>query len=297
MVEISCILCGNNRSVVEKFPQTFSENQLTPAVFSARRITEHWHYRIVKCTTCSMVFSSPILPENKLLELYTESAVTYEKEIEYITESYAQHLKPFLSKIQKFDTAIEIGCGNGFFLEWLKGIGFKSVIGFEPSKGAVEKAKDWLKPHINQCFFEQDKSLLPESVDLICSFQTLDHIVEPFQMLEKCRNMLCKGGLAYFITHNEHALQASILGSKSPIYDIEHIYLFNKITLWKIFEKAGFEVVSIGSVKNTYSLDYWINMTPLIGKRFLKYIVNLLKINKINISIKAGNIWIVAIKK
>jgi len=294
MGELSCVLCGHNRDTSEKYPRTFSEEKLTPAVFSARRVTEHWHYRILTCRTCSMVFSSPILSHDRLFELYGESTVTYSREIAHITQSYARHLKPYLAYIQSRETALEIGCGNGFFLEWLKTIGFKELIGFEPSVGAISNAPEWLKPRIKQCFFERDESLPPASIDFICSFQTLDHITAPLATLDKCRRLLCKGGLAYFITHNERALQARLLGEKSPIFDIEHIYLFNKKTLRKLFEKAGFEIIDIFSVRNTYSLQYWLAMTPIPMKRFFLSILNRTGTRNLPLSLHAGNIGIVA---
>ncbi len=294
MEELSCILCGHNRTAVEKYPQTFSEKNLTPAVFSARRITEHWHYRILQCKACSMVFSSPVLPQSRLIELYEKSAVTYSKEIENITFSYARHLKPYFPLIANRGTALEIGCGNGFFLEWLKNQGFNDVSGFEPSTQARENSPEGIRPKIRQCFFELDDSVEPSSIDLICSFQTLDHVLNPLITIKKCRNLLCKGGLAYFITHNERALQARLLGEKSPIFDIEHIYLFNKKTLRNLFEINGFEIIDVFSVRNTYSLGYWLTMTPLPVKRFFISVCNSTGMNKLPCSLHAGNIGIIA---
>jgi SAM-dependent methyltransferase len=294
MEDLHCIICGHNRSVHEKYSQTFSDELLTPAIFSARRITEHWHYRILRCATCSLVFSSPVLSQKRLQELYGESTITYTKEIANITRSYARHLQPYINSIPNRATALEIGCGSGFFLEWLKTIGFCNLIGFEPSAAAVSDAPGWLRPNIRQIFFEQDESFKPGSVDLICSFQTLDHLKTPLQTLEKCRRLLCKGGLAYFITHNERALQARLLGEKSPIFDIEHIYLFNKKTLRAIFEKAGFEVIDIVSVRNTYSLIYWMTMTPMPMKRFLLLAFRFFGILNMPLSLHAGNIGVIA---
>lgn len=296
MEDLHCVICGHNCSVREKYPQSFSEKMLTPAVFSARRITEHWHYRIMRCAACSLVFSSPVLSQKRLQELYGKSTITYMKEIANITRSYARHLQPYIGSIPNRATALEIGCGSGFFLEWLKTIGFTDLIGFEPSAAAVSNAPDWLRPNIRQCFFEQDESLQPGSLDLICSFQTLDHLMTPLQTLEKCHTLLCKGGLAYFITHNERALQARLLGEKSPIFDIEHIYLFNKKTLRALMEKAGFEVVDIVSVRNTYSLIYWMTMTPIPLKRLFLRAFQFFGILNIPLSLHAGNIGVIARK-
>ena len=51
--------------------------------------------------------------------------------------------------------------------------------------------------------------------------------------------------------------------NKSPIYDVEHIYLFNKNTLRLIFEKNKFSNLKIFNVSNYYPFSYWITMLPI----------------------------------
>jgi SAM-dependent methyltransferase len=203
-------------------------------------------------------------------------------------------LEPYLSAIPRKATAVEIGCGSGFFLEWLGTAGFDNLIGYEPSAAATASAPDAIRPRLRQCFFEVDESLPPGSVDLICSFQTLDHLTAPLRTLEKCRSLLYPGGTAFFITHNERALQARLLGEKSPIIDIEHIYLFNRKTLRLVFERAGFDVIDVISIQNTYSLLYWLSMTPIPLKGLARSAIRFLGLQDMPISLHAGNIGIIA---
>ena len=88
-------------------------------------------------------------------------------------------------------------------------------------------------------------------------------------MLEKAYKLLRPGGVIYVIVHNEQAFQARLFGKRSPIYDVEHIYLFNSSTLPMICRKAGFEPVRTFNVANTYPLEYWLRMSPLPGKAVL----------------------------
>ncbi len=236
-----CLLCGTNSHTKVKFPQNFSEKDLTADIFSARRTTEHYHYQLLECQNCSSVFSSPILPYAKIASLYQHSKQNYDKETSFIAESYIQYIKENLGLFQGREKALEIGCGSGFFLKELEKAGFTTVYGVEPSEEAVSKSGD-LKENIFTGFFE-NASYPENSFDLITCFQTLDHLIDPLSVLKKILQLLKPGGLAYLIMHNEKSLQARLFGEKSPIYDVEHIYLFNKKTLPLLCQKAGFTTV------------------------------------------------------
>jgi len=133
---------------------------------------------------------------------------------------------------------------------------------------------------------------------LICFFQTLDHIIDPNSFLSNCRDILKTNGEIFCIVHNSNSLLANILGEKTPIFDIEHTYLYNKKTLRKIFEKNKFKIVREFNIKNEYSLKYWVRLFPT-GKKIkniLEKIIKLLKLEKVTLKIGAGNIGIVARK-
>jgi SAM-dependent methyltransferase len=56
----------------------------------------------------------------------------------------------------------------------------------------------WSKEGIMYCNFD-DMSKLPEnSVDLIVSYDTLEHVREPRKLLDQCHRILRNGGLAFF---------------------------------------------------------------------------------------------------
>ena len=156
-----------------------------------------------------------------------------------------------------------MAASNGFFLEELKDRGFNQVIGFEPSVEARQAAHPSVRDSITTGFFEGRKSIPVTTLDLVCAFQTLDHLSDPRAMVQACFDVLSPGGLVYFVMHDVEALQARILRDKSPIIDIEHIYLFNRKTLGRLVTEAGFRVEALGDLKNSYPLAYWIDHVPL----------------------------------
>lgn len=292
-IETKCILCGCNENTVVKYPQSFSHEDISHETFSARRETEHYHYRFLKCT-CGQVFSSPVLPASELAELYRGSKLTYSNEASAIAGTYIRYLREHEQLLAGKRSALEIGCGNGFFLRELLNVGFECVAGVEPSEDAVSKAGDLSKSIF--CGFFEDACFAPNSFDLICCFQTLDHVIDPMGVLSKCHSLLRPGGLLYVIVHNEHAPQARLFGEKSPIYDVEHVYLFSTKTLAKVCEGAGLEPVRTFGVCNTYPLDYWLRMSPLPGKAVLRSAARILRIGQLRMTIPAGNIGIISRK-
>ena len=288
-----CLFCQDKEDLVELYPQTFTDQDLTPEVFSARRITEHFHYAIVRCRNCGLVFSREILPDEILSRLYSQSNVTFGEYMDIIRRDYWRSLAPFMDGVHRGE-ALEIGCSTGFFLEELLAQGFQDVCGCEPSIEAKEMAGTCVRGNITSGFFKEG---LYENrrFDLVCSFQTLDHLGDPVKVIRISNDILKPGGLAYFITHNVDGLQAKILGEKSPIIDVEHVYLFNKVTLRRLLEMTGFEVMDVSNVRNSYPLEYWLKMFPLAKtvKNVMRNSFKRLGLSSVPVPLKAGNIYIV----
>lgn len=287
-----CLFCTDHELIEALYPQTFSIDDLTPEVFSARRTTEHFHYAIVRCRNCGLVFSRDILPEETLSRLYAQSTVTFAEYTDIIRKDYWRCIESHLSSGNK-GAALEIGCSSGFFLEELMDRDFEKIYGCEPSVKAKEMARPDVGPCITAGFFT-DNLYAPDMFDLVCSFQTLDHLTDPLAVLRAIYRIVKPGGLVYFVTHDVDAFQAKLLGKKSPIMDIEHIYLFNKSTLRRLLETTGFNVLEIAGLRNSYPLDYWVKMFPLpTGVRnSARKMLKRLGIGPLRLPLRAGNIFV-----
>jgi SAM-dependent methyltransferase len=195
----------------------------------------------------------------------------------------------------RFGSALEIGCSSGFFLEELQARGFGDVRGCEPSREAKALAAPSVRDGIHTGFF--GNGTYPDGTfDLICSFQTLDHIGDPLAVLETCLRKLKPGGLLYLIVHDADGLQARLFGEKSPIIDVEHVYLFNRKTLRLAAEKAGFAPLGVFPIANSYPLEYWLTHAPVPGKRAWLAAAKALGLAGLRPPLRAGNIGIVARK-
>jgi len=298
LISTRCAICQTEGNATELYPSNFDLEAFNPAVFSARRLPDRIHYRMVKCKTCGLVRSDPIADSQTLARLYAQSSFNYTSEIANLRLTYGHYLTTLLNDYYaKKGALLEIGCGNGFFLEEAIHQGYKFVQGVEPSIAAVEKASPQVRPLII-CNVLQPGLFEAERFDVICMFQVLDHIPDPGFLLDECYRVLKPAGLMLSINHNVESVSAKFLKENSPIVDIEHTYLYSPATMFRIFDTHGFKVMHIDSVYNKYSAYYIIKLAPLL-KVMKRMVLKLLKnspLGRIHLSVRLGNLYLVAQK-
>lgn len=295
---VKCAICGVDDSQ-KLYPANFSVKDLTRQTFSARRIPDRVHYRIVCCKRCGLVYSNPILDPKTITSLYKESSITYEEQQDDLSRTYGKYLarvRPLMSS-RSDPKLLEIGCGNGFFLEYLRNNGWTDVWGVEPSSSATLSAPTALKRRLVNSILRPN--LFPkDSFDYICAFQTLDHVTDPNKFLRICWQLLKPGGKMLLINHDVSSWSAKILGEKSPIIDIEHIYLFDPYTMKLILRKNRFTAVDVFRVTDRHRLGYWVRMVPFpqASKRLALWILARTGLSRLPVNFPAGNLGVVAEK-
>lgn len=292
-----CAICGEEDNAAELWPATFDPRAFSARVFSARRLPDRVHYRIVRCNSCGLVRSDPVADELLLADLYKVSTFEYGDEVDAIQATYARALGWLEARSQRSEALLEIGCGNGFFLQQALRQGWHEVRGVEPSADAVAKA-----PVAVQGMIEQDvmrDGLFPsESFDAVCLFQVLDHISTPVELLEECLRVLRPGGHILALNHNVSAWSARLLGERSPIVDIEHTYLYSPATMRALFSKCGFVDARLHTVRNTYSLTYLAQLVPLpaSAKSWSLRRLRTSRLGSIQVTVPLGNLCLIARK-
>jgi len=288
-----CALCETDQWDQPIYSEKLPPGSFTDEKFSARRVPDRVHYRMVRCRKCGSLRSNPVLSDDELDRLYLASRMTYGDEAAYAGETYATYLRQCLSLLPERGRLLEIGCGTGFFLERALELGFNEVFGIEPSRDAIEQASERVRPHIRNGSFRE--GLWPDaSFDIICGFQVFDHLAHPKEVLQVCRRALRPGGLTFWIHHDTSAWTNRLLGEASPIVDVEHVYLFDPRTMSSLLEKNGFEVLRAFPVRNRYPLYYWISLAPLPRPIKDRCIRMFRRLGSLPISWNAGNFGIVA---
>lgn len=292
-----CAICGTEGLSTELYPANFDPDAFRPEVFSARRLPDRVHYRLVRCDACGLVRSDPVADTAVLARLYAQSTFDYSEEVAHLRRTYGRYLGRLGRYSDRKGALLEIGCGNGFFLEEALAQGFASVRGVEPSAGAIERARPDVRPHL-VCDVMRRGLLDGASFDAVCMFQVLDHIPDPGALLEECLRVLRPGGLALCLNHNVAGVSARLLGERSPIVDIEHTYLYSPATATRLFSERGFRVREAGGVFNRYSLHYLMRLIPLPDgvKRPLLAALARSGVGRLPLVVPLGNLYLIAQK-
>ena len=292
-----CAICGTEGNAQELYPANFDDEAFTAEVFSARRLPDLVHYRIVRCYRCGLVRSDPVIDQEALAKLYLQSALTYARDIPNLRRTYGKYLRKLEKYRNQKECFLEIGCGNGFLLEEALLQGYKKVLGVEPSKSAVEQASPALKNLIYNDMMRP--GLISQRVDSIGMFQLFDHIPNPNEFLATCSDALIPGGLILCFNHNIQAVSARVLGERSPIIDIEHTFLYSPGTIRKLFEKNGFKVLEVGSARNFVNALSLLRLVPFprnFKTRLLSLLEHRPRLGQVNLSLPLGNLFIIAQK-
>lgn len=297
MITRACPLCGSSDTGNVFAEANFELDRLDSFAFASRKMPEYMHYRLIDCPTCDLLYASPVPREDYLAEGYGEAAYDSGVEAHYAAATYANTLSSFIERLPDRHGALDIGTGDGAFLECLLEHGFDGVVGVEPSRAPIAAAREDVRPLIREGIFRGD-DFSPESFSLVTCFQTLEHLNDPLEMTREVRQLLKPGGAAFFICHNRRALSAQLMGRKSPIFDIEHLQLFSPRSARYLLEQTGFTNVGVMKIVNRYPLRYWLRLVPLPQdmKRPLIAALDRIGVGGWSLSVPVGNIAVVGFK-
>jgi SAM-dependent methyltransferase len=292
-----CPISGEQDDATQIYAANFDTSLLSPAVFSARRLPDGIHYRIVRSNRSGLVRSDPIADTAVVYELYAQSSFDYGEEVPSLKKTYGRYLERVCALGCERGSLLDIGCGNGFFLECALESGFRDVRGIEPSHRAVDEAPRGLRERIVRNIMRPGV-FGAEEFDAICMFHIFDHIPDPNELLFECLRILKPGGFILSLNHNVEAWSARLLGERSPIFDVEHTFLYSPATMQRIFLANGFKVIEQGNVWNSYSLAYLFHLVPLplslksLGLQLLRA----LNLRRLPLTLPLGNIYLIARK-
>lgn len=129
-------------------------------------------------------------------------------------------------KTQATDYILDVACGTGSILRFLKDNGYKNLYGTELSNLCIER--------LDNMGISMVKSFLPKiecedkSFDVVIASQILEHIIKRGIFLEEIKRVLKTNGECFLFVPNDR------LG---PIDEPSHVIKFNKKTLTHLIGK------------------------------------------------------------
>ncbi|MBU1016813.1 class I SAM-dependent methyltransferase [Patescibacteria group bacterium] len=293
----SCAICNckGNYKILLHSTLRDDYSDINMENFSARRLPDRVHGTIVRCVKCNLVRTLEVVNPIFLSLLYRRSDFTYKDILENLTRTYMSVIFKAVKYLEKKKSFLEIGCGNGFLFKDVVSLGFKNVVGVEPSINAISFAEEHIRPLIKNTVLK-DNIFPPASFDMLAGFQVFDHIQNPNKFLSVCYDILKTGGILVLMNHNVNSFSAKILKGKSPIYDIEHPYLYGVDTMRSILIKNGFDVVNSYNPGSYFSLRYIARLFPLPKKLKMDIINSRCKFLDITVKTHPGNLCLIARK-
>jgi len=226
---VPCSLCGGLTSALEH----------SRGIFQYRR-----------CAFCRFVYLSPRPTQEKLVECYQRYLPTGDEDV----EAWGRMMEVVFARAaaeagrRPVGRLLDVGCAHGFFLERMRGLGWK-VTGLEIARRAIAAARAKGLEVVEGTL--EGRPLPPESFDVVSAFYVVEHVYDPVGFLRSIRELLRPGGLAIIRwPHTAPVVRFLMtLGEDLGLYDPPwHLSQFEPATIRLAMQRAGFRDVrtSIG---------------------------------------------------
>ena len=192
-----------------------------------------------------------------------------------------KEMLPFVPKEAKI--ILEIGCGDGNFGNLLLENGAKEVWGIEFEKEQGQIAEKVMTKVFVGDVAEQLLNLPDQYFDAIVCNDVLEHLIDPYTVINKLRPKLKKNGvmissipnIRYFRNLFDYFFNKNWDYTDSGIMDKTHFRFFTYKSIRKMFESNGYEVVKMEGINPTKSIRPLIWNIFLLGSfwdiRFLQF--------------------------
>ena len=221
-----------------------------------RRAFEKFEMNYVVCSDCETMYINP-RPTPEILEMYYASSENYKYWNKYIfpASEQARREKIFRPRaVRVIDICqrnrmengllLEVGAGFGTFCEEVNHMGFfKRVIAVEPTPELAEtcrsKGLEVIEKPIEKVHLQID------AIDVVVSFEVIEHLFSPRDFLNSCASIMRPGGLLVLTCPNVKGFDIVVLQALSDSVDVEHINYFHPKSLSNLVEECGFETLEV----------------------------------------------------
>ncbi len=272
---ISCPLCSNTDH--RPFPIYY---KLKEKRFEAKQ-----------CKNCEFVFLDPRPSSEDMSLMYSDEYFLHDgadfgahSPTDYETAAIRGSVKfpEVLGWIKKFKGSgkfFEIGCGMGYFLNYVRKQGY-DVEGIEYAALGTKTCVEKFGLNVHQSSFEEYK-VKPDTYDVVFMGDVLEHLINPLEMLQKANEMLKAAGVVAVEVPSMFngivgrgaitAYRAIGTNKKMPMPPY-HVNEFTPKTLRAMLKKAGYkQSVIIQRIKRPDSITLRGTVFEKMVKKGLQY--------------------------
>jgi len=216
---------------------------------------EKYGFSFRRCDGCRTIYMSP-RPTPEVMASYYGNSENYRFWAEHIFPASEANRRekihrPMLNYIvaacERHGVArrklAEVGPGFGTFVSLARESGgFEEVIAIERTPEMAKACRDRGVPVIERAVETVSLEEIGE-VDVLVSFEVIEHLFDPGSYLKSAARLIRPGGLLLLTCPNGDGFDTAILGAHSGQVDSEHVNLFNPDSLAGLVSKSGFEVL------------------------------------------------------
>lgn len=240
--EVSCAICGSaEQEIVLVGPDRLHH---LPGQFT-----------LVRCTACGLIYQSPRVALDAMGALYPPSYEPFQSivpDIGYIprdiarTAAFVNALRPQGGRL------LDVGCGAGDFLAAMRRLfPVWQIQGVEPNEQAAAQA-------IARGLAVRHGSLedVPPDVtglDVVTLWNVLEHLPDASAFLREVERRLAPDGVLCLAVPVNDSWEARIFGRYWVGWELpRHLYAFDRHSVVRLLEAAGFTVVQQSCLSGTY---------------------------------------------
>ncbi len=215
---------------------------------------EKYGFTFRRCLECATLYMSP-RPSADLLAEYYANSENYAYWAKYIfpaSEASRREKihRPWLERIGALadrhgvarGALAEVGPGFGTFAALAtQSKRFRRVVAVEPTPEMAAACRQ-RGVEVVQKRIEDVRDELG-GVDILVSFEVIEHLFRPAGFIAQCARVLAPGRLLVLSCPNGQGFDIQALGAKALAVDAEHVNLFNPGSLGRLLERHGFEVL------------------------------------------------------
>jgi len=204
-------------------------------------------YPLWQCPKCEAIHS---VDEVDMANIYRDYPLNRQRRLDVFARGTLKNLTRRLTGngVEKNATIIDFGCGNGVYLEYLRGEGYQNVSGYDP--------------------YVAEFAGLPWTdggYDCVVANDVIEHVENPRAMLQQCFDLVKPGGLLYVGTADSEGVKdmADLEPHIMRLHQPFHRVIITQHSLLELGSELGLEVVQ------KYKRSYMDTLMPFSNYRFL----------------------------
>jgi 2-polyprenyl-3-methyl-5-hydroxy-6-metoxy-1,4-benzoquinol methylase len=230
------------------------------------------HDKVIReCRSCHLMVLDPMPSEDELSAVYNEGYFDNEQltqadpsrmygYVDYISErinkqrgyrAICERVRELLLCEFARPRLLDYGCGLGFFLDAAYEYGF-DVEGVEFNRYAL----NYIRKRYRYPAHGPEEPTGQLSWDVITMFDVIEHLRDPFAMLDTAHRLLVPDGLLVLSTMDSTSLTSRLMGKRLEDFRRirEHLFFFDRANLASILGKHGFDVLRSESLGHSFEL-------------------------------------------